>query len=300
MSRKVILKEILLFGSKWCPDMLLFSSSYNFERIIHSAELIEVNDTKMATKNGELLYVKIVGQAFLWHQIRCIVEILFMIGKGFESPTIITELLDVKNHPGKPSYSLANEKPLVLHDCRYPNLHFGYSVQNLWTVSCQLEKQWEDLTLAATRIRGCIESFRSFLILRNDMVSFSDSKLAERRKKLERRGIHGVVDSGLQVSTQNSTESSEIISWGDCLSWLEKVRLVPCPSGLTNSVHVPLMQRSMGPTYEEKVENLKKSEKRRQKFEENIIKKRKTAEEDKAFYDHKTKQGGAGITNFKS
>ena len=55
------------------------------------------------------------------------------------------------------------------------------------------------------------------------------------------------------------------------------------------------MQRSMGPSYEEKVEFLNKSEKRRQKYEDNIIKKRKSAEEDKAFYNYKMKQGGCGM-----
>jgi tRNA pseudouridine38/39 synthase len=265
---------------------------YNFERLIHSAELVEVQEPGTATKNGELCYLKIVGQAFLWHQIRCIAEVIFMIGNGLESPDIISELLDVKKHPGKPSYSLADEKPLVLHDCVYPNLHFGYSVQNLWTVSCQLEKQWEELTLAATRIRSGIESIRSCPISTNNMLTFATSKITERRKKLERRGIYEVVDIDSQIAMNGS---SKAMSWGDALSWLEKHNLVPCPAGLTNSVHVPLMQRSMGPSYEEKVENLKKSEKRRLKFEENTIKKRKTAEEDKAFYDHKIKQGGTGI-----
>ena len=268
---------------------------YNFERLIHSAELVEVQERTVRTTNRELCYLKIVGQAFLWHQIRCIAEVIFMIGNGFESPSIITELLDVKKHPGKPSYALADEEPLVLHDCAYPNLHFGYSVQNLWTVSCQLEKQWEDLTLAATRIRSGIESLRSCSILAEDMIAFFDSKLKNRRKKLERRGIYETVSDSSSTAMENSLPSANVISWDDCLSWLEKVNLVPCSAGLTNSVHVPLMQRSMGPTYEEKVENLKKSEKRRLKFEENIIKKRKTKEEDKAFYEHKIKQGGTGI-----
>ena len=119
--------------------------------------------------------------------------------------------------------------------------------------------------------------------------------MAERRKKLERRGVYEVLQNDKQNMIDNSKISSEIISWGDGLSWLEEYNFVPCPDGLTNAVHVPLLKRSFGPTYEEKVQNLKKSEKRRKRFEDNIIKKRKTAEEDKAFYDHKIKQGGTGI-----
>jgi hypothetical protein len=48
-------------------------------------------------------------------------------------------------------------------------------------------------------------------------------------------------------------------------------------------------------TYKEKVEALQKLDKPRQKFEENVIKKRKTAKEDAAFHKHKIKQGGAGM-----
>lgn len=258
---------------------------YNFERLIHSAELIEIQGS-----NGELCYLKIIGQAFLWHQIRCIAKIIFMIGEGLEQPSIITDLLDITKHPGKPSYPLADEQPLVLHDCEYPNLHFGYSVQNLWTVSCQLEKQREGLVLAACRIRSCIESLRSCSMLTDDVTGFCESRLSERRKKLEKRGIYE-----FETNDTSLASSSKVISWGECLSWLEKHDLVPSPTGVMNSVHVPLMQRSMGPSYEQKVENLKKSDKRRLKFEENVIKKRKSAEEDKAFYDHKTKQGGTGI-----
>ena len=268
---------------------------YNFERTIHSAELIELQDTPMVSKDRGLCYLKIIGQAFLWHQIRCIAEVIFMIGKGFESPTIITELVDVNKHPRKPSYALADEKPLVLHDCAYPNLRFGYSVQNLWNVSCQLEKQWEELTLAAARIHSGIQSLHSCSVFAEDITTFFNNKLAERRKKLERRGVYEVLQSDKQNMIDNSKISSRIISWGDGLSWLEEYNFVPCPDGLTNSVHVPLLKRSFGPTYEEKVQNLKKSEKRRKRFEDNIIKKRKTAEEDKAFYDHKIKQGGTGI-----
>lgn len=75
--------------------------------------------------------------------------------------------------------------------------------------------------------------------------------------------------------------------------------------GLTDSsVHTPLMGRSKGTTYEEKVQSIlgadtnndndeRKSSKRRERYEENIIKKRKTNEGDKAFYDHMLKQGGS-------
>lgn len=41
----------------------------------------------------------IKSKAFLWHQIRCIVGLLFLIGQGKEDPDIIDDLFDVENNP---------------------------------------------------------------------------------------------------------------------------------------------------------------------------------------------------------
>lgn len=37
---------------------------------------------------NELCTMTIRGSAFLWHQVRCMVAVLFMIGHGFESPEV--------------------------------------------------------------------------------------------------------------------------------------------------------------------------------------------------------------------
>jgi tRNA pseudouridine38/39 synthase len=277
---------------------------YNFERVIHSAELIQLSTTKTgdgeekdSNRHQDVYYLQIIGQAFLWHQIRYIAEVIFMVGRGYEPPSIISELLDVKKYPGKPSYCLADEKPLVLHNCSYPNLQFGYSVQNMWKVSCELEKEWEELTLAAARIRNTIDSFSQISVSKEELIAFSTSKLTKHREKLLRKGLkdNSNINHRGDQDQGDSLASSTMIPWEDSLSWLKERNLFPCADGLTSSVHIPLMTRSMGPSYEEKVESLKKSEKRRLRFETNVTKRSKTAEEDQEFYDHKIKQGGSGI-----
>ena len=60
------------------------------------------------------------GSAFLWHQVRHMVGILFLIGQGLESPSLVSELLDVKKYPQKPQYEMADDAPLVLWDCIFP------------------------------------------------------------------------------------------------------------------------------------------------------------------------------------
>ena len=57
------------------------------------------------------------GSAFLWHQVRCMVGVLFLVGQGLEEPSVINELLDVEKNPRKPHYGMADDAPLVLWDC---------------------------------------------------------------------------------------------------------------------------------------------------------------------------------------
>ena len=61
------------------------------------------------------------GSAFLWHQVRCMVAIIFLVGQGLEEPTIVDELLDVKKNPCRPMYEMADDAPLVLWDCIFPD-----------------------------------------------------------------------------------------------------------------------------------------------------------------------------------
>ncbi|KAI9889492.1 MAG: hypothetical protein M1814_005275 [Vezdaea aestivalis] len=60
------------------------------------------------------------GSAFLWHQIRHMVAILFLVGQKLESPDIVQQLLDVEKFPGRPPYEKAEDAPLVLWDCLFP------------------------------------------------------------------------------------------------------------------------------------------------------------------------------------
>ncbi|KAG4090602.1 pseudouridine synthase [Neocallimastix lanati (nom. inval.)] len=81
----------------------------------------------MTTYHPFDIYVfEIKGMAFLWHQVRCCMAILFLIGKHKENPDIIDKLFDIddKNDKGKPIYDLAPEIPLVLVDTGYPNNTF--------------------------------------------------------------------------------------------------------------------------------------------------------------------------------
>jgi tRNA pseudouridine38/39 synthase len=57
------------------------------------------------------------GSAFLWHQVRHMAAILFLVGQGLEPPAVVDDLLDIESNPGRPMYEMASDSPLVLWDC---------------------------------------------------------------------------------------------------------------------------------------------------------------------------------------
>ncbi|MCJ1473713.1 hypothetical protein MMC13_002364 [Lambiella insularis] len=60
------------------------------------------------------------GSAFLWHQVRHMIAVLFLVGQGLESPEIVSRLLDIAETPQRPLYEMAEDAPLVLWDCIFP------------------------------------------------------------------------------------------------------------------------------------------------------------------------------------
>lgn len=88
----------------------------NFKREIHLAKIIPFKD--------DFYYFDLKGSAFLWHQVRCMVAILFLVGQKLETPQVVTDLLDVEKLPSKPGYEMANDIPLVLYDCVYPEMEW--------------------------------------------------------------------------------------------------------------------------------------------------------------------------------
>jgi len=302
----------------------------NFERVLVEGKVVspqriycvtakttsEVESMDNHSSNSsarDMCHVEIVGQAFLWHQIRCIMSILFHIGRGQESPELVKELLDVKTNPAKPSYDLASEAALVLQDCTFGQLQLGRTVRNLWDVQKTLEQRWEKHAIASERAKNALDSMKPSSVLWTDLVDFVEQIDKERRRKIQKRSKHLVHDDGeVKRALAANDPHTETLTWDMAVDIIQNVLQVrPFPANGSNecqqkgytesSVHQPLMERSKGTTYEEKVQSIlesnkdDKSSKRKERYEENIVKKRKTAEEDKAFYDHKLQQGGSSV-----
>lgn len=79
----------------------------NFQRTILSAQVQLVGQSPGEGRWQEpfqLCQFEVTGQAFLYHQVRCMMAILFLIGQGMEKPEIIDELLNIEKNPQKPQY----------------------------------------------------------------------------------------------------------------------------------------------------------------------------------------------------
>ncbi|KAH6621076.1 pseudouridine synthase [Chaetomium sp. MPI-SDFR-AT-0129] len=109
----------------------------SYKRRVFEADVVEVEDTGSALPylgqpefqplgtdpkgvHPKVYYLHVRGSAFLWHQIRHMVAILFLIGQGLEPPSLVADLLDIDKTPRKPNYAMADEVPLVLWDCIFP------------------------------------------------------------------------------------------------------------------------------------------------------------------------------------
>jgi tRNA pseudouridine38/39 synthase len=113
----------------------------NYVRRMFECDIVEVDDVGSAIPYlstpdvrpdsfppgtyPKVYYFHVRGSAFLWHQIRHMVAVLFLVGQGLETPSIVSDLLDTDKTPGRPNYHLADEVPLVLWDCIFPGAAYG-------------------------------------------------------------------------------------------------------------------------------------------------------------------------------
>ncbi|XP_020548060.1 tRNA pseudouridine(38/39) synthase isoform X2 [Sesamum indicum] len=147
---------------------------HNYMRHITSFEIFSCNER---FEDDELWAVKIKGSAFLWHQIRCMVAVLFLIGQGLESPNVIDELLDVERTPRKPQYTMAPEIPLVLQSCEFEGLKFRCSSDAKQALHTHFKKECQGYKLKAAIFHEAL--------LTSSCDLYENNQLNSRTKKKE-------------------------------------------------------------------------------------------------------------------
>ncbi|KAI8335856.1 pseudouridine synthase [Chlamydoabsidia padenii] len=92
----------------------------------------------------DMVYLELQGTAFLWHQVRCMMSVLFLVGQQLEAPTIVKDLLDTSVYPARPDYPMASDLPLILYDCQFDAITWHDS-------SCATQRtaaHWDQLSYA--------------------------------------------------------------------------------------------------------------------------------------------------------
>jgi tRNA pseudouridine38/39 synthase len=114
----------------------------NFTRVIYQSEIVQLDH--------DTYYYVIHGSAFLYHQVRCTMEILFLVGRSLETTDVIDYLLDVERCTQRPNYGMASEIPLVLAECIYPSTLEWHIDENEQTrLNAEFFALWKDLQVKA-------------------------------------------------------------------------------------------------------------------------------------------------------
>lgn len=95
-----------------------------------------VFNTSIDPLDDKIYVFNLIGSAFLYHQVRHIMAVLFLVGSGLEHPSVVTDLMNVEEGlepprtedlpkqkytvvDRKPEYQMADALPLMLWECGY-------------------------------------------------------------------------------------------------------------------------------------------------------------------------------------
>lgn len=106
----------------------------------------------------------VTGKGFLYHQVRCMMAILFSIGRRQEDVSVIKALCDPNEHPEKPTYKMAPEAPLVLWSCRFASISFpkgspGDHQKLLKHMYSAMQGSWMKSIVSMAMYDGLLSSF---------------------------------------------------------------------------------------------------------------------------------------------
>eukprot|EP00794_Sanderia_malayensis_P014944 gene14944-16485_t len=114
----------------------------HFTRKVLKCEINKCENKNLENSADDMHEITICGMAFLWHQVRCMVSVLFLIGLHLEKQEVIDELLDVVKYPKKPQYTMVSEIPLILFDCEFADVQWIYPAEQTRYVISQFQATW--------------------------------------------------------------------------------------------------------------------------------------------------------------
>ncbi|OXU24382.1 hypothetical protein TSAR_014354 [Trichomalopsis sarcophagae] len=135
----------------------------NFFRNLVNAQVTCIKREDPEKISGyDMCELSIKSNAFLWHQIRCIMGILLLIGREQEKPEVITDLLDVEKCPRKPQYNLGHYIPLNLFYCEYDGTNWYTDKEELQRVIKDLQEEWTYAAIKCSMTRNMLNDLEAF------------------------------------------------------------------------------------------------------------------------------------------
>lgn len=222
------------------------SGIVTFERNLLSFTVRKINSDSQSSDGFDMCEMIICGSAFLWHQVRCMVAVLLMIGQNLENTEVIDWMLDIKQCPSRPQYNMASEIPLVLYDCVYEELSWKHEPAILDAVIRDFQAQWTTYAVKATMLKNLIGML-------DDVPVSKDINDSDR------------------VQVCDNEEGDKEVAWRDMRQPHFRQLIALVPLQVVPKAHKPLMKRALHKSFESKLETV--NAKRRKAGKEEIVEK---------------------------
>lgn len=96
----------------------------NYVRTIFKSHIEAISQGHEESPLDMFKYV-IRGTAFLYHQVRCTMAVLFLVGQGKADLDDVRYLLETLDEEWRPTFQMASEIPLVLVECGFDKVQFS-------------------------------------------------------------------------------------------------------------------------------------------------------------------------------
>ncbi|CAG9463022.1 unnamed protein product [Pedinophyceae sp. YPF-701] len=142
----------------------------SYERTIMASRVEEARD---AGAGAAMFHVR--GSAFLYHQVRCMVAVLGLVGARLEEPEVVKSLLDIEYISAKPQYAMAREDHLLLSACDYAA---APTVPGQVSAGFELSfhRSSKELSATAGRFRAIAEGLAGRLMLLRGLVEIVEAR----------------------------------------------------------------------------------------------------------------------------
>ncbi|KAF0982082.1 hypothetical protein FDP41_011943 [Naegleria fowleri] len=152
----------------------------NFRRKILNVEIVK-SDLFHQQHGSDTYYdmyeIVVCGYSFLWHQIRCMAAVLFLVGEGKEEPSIVSDLLDIETYKARPQYPIASEYPLVLYDCVFEDLKWVHSnFETPAEVASHFFEMWKHCSIKTSMYNIFYQAANNALLDRSKLESDYDNQ----------------------------------------------------------------------------------------------------------------------------